>query len=305
MEPDGSGRPASPREGEPARDRLLALLADAAVSAAAEGLLDGGDGDRPGARTGGGADAEPPANGEVSEGPVPFLVRVCALAVPEVGVSGAGVTVMGSLAGGLAGHRDQLASGGGASPPLEDLQLTTGEGPCLDAFAAGAPVLVGDLTAEVARWPGFAPEALEMGVRAVFSFPLQVGAVRLGTFDLHRAEAGALEPAQLGAAVMLAGLVTETLLEHADADPDDGSGGGPDGDGAEPVEAGWLADVHAEVHQASGMVSVAEHIGVGEALVRIRAYAFAHSSPIADVAARIVARELVLSDPDSGCEPDH
>lgn len=301
MEPERSGSPGRRPEGEVARDRLVALLADAAVLNVATGLLDGADVDGPDACADDGA-AGSRAVGRPRRGPVPFLERVCALAVSEVGVSGAGVTVMGSVADGIAGHRDQLASGGALSRQLEDLQLTAGEGPCLDAFAAGAPVLVGDLVADVHRWPGFAPEALAVGVAAVFSVPLQVGAVQLGTLDLYRAEVGSLTPTQLGVALTLAGLVTETLLEHADADPDDGSGGGPDGDGAEPVEAGWLADVHAEVHQASGMVSVAEHIRVGEALVRIRAYAFAHSRPIGEVAARIVARDLVLSDPDGDSE---
>lgn len=223
---------------------------------------------------------------------MPFLTRVCALAVSEVGVSGAGVTVMGSVAEGIAGRRDQVACHGAASRRLEDLQLTTGQGPCLDAFAAGAPVLVGDLEVEASRWPGFAPEALAFGVLAVFSLPLQVGAVRLGTLDLYRETVGPLTSTQLDASLMLGGLVTETLLEHTD---DEADGGGPD-------DAGWLADVHAEVHQASGMVSVAEQIGVGDALVRIRAYAYAHDRPIAEVAARIIARDLVLSDP--GPDPD-
>lgn len=293
MEPDGRGDPGSRREGEAARDRLLASLADAAVLSVVTGLLDGVDGDRPGALAVD-PEAESRAVGEPRRGPVPFLERVCALAVPEVGVSGAGVTVMGSLGDGIAGYRDQVACGGASSRELEDLQLTAGEGPCLDAFAAGAPVLAGDLAAEADRWPGFAPEALAAGVGAVFSLPLQVGVVRLGTLDLYRVEVGPLTPTQLGAALTLAGLVTETLLEHTEGGPDDRA----DGEGAGPAEVGWLADVHADVHQASGMVSVAEQIGVGEALVRIRAHAFAESRPIAEVAARIIARDLVLSDPD-------
>jgi hypothetical protein len=139
---------------------------------------------------------------------LPFLSRVCALAVPEVGVSGAGVTVMGSLAEGIAGRRDRVACRGAASRRLADLQLTAGQGPCLDAFAAGAKVLVGDLEVEASRWPGFAPEALALGVVAVFSFPLQVGAVRLGTLDLYRVTVGPLTAAELDAALLLAGMVS-------------------------------------------------------------------------------------------------
>jgi hypothetical protein len=252
------------------RDRLVALLDGHA-----------GDGNRAGSR-----------------GLVARLGRICDLAVRELGVSGAGVTVMATLAGGLAGHRDQLYATGELARLLEDLQLTAGEGPCLDAFRGGVPVLVADLAAESTRWLGFGPEALGGGAAAVFSLPLQVGAVRLGTMDLHRAVPGGLTDDQLADAWNLAGLATEVLLELA---RDTGSGAGADGErGGASVDpgglsgAGWLSDVHASVHQASGMVAAREHIGVGEALLRLRAHAFAHSRPITEVAQLVIDRKLVL-----------
>ncbi len=295
MDPEQNAARGSGAAGEAARDRLRELLAHAAGSAVAVGLMNGVGSDDPGATGGPGAEGgpgadDPPSGGEPA-GPVPVLDRLCALAVSEVGVSGAGVTVMGSVADGIAGRRDQIACQGAWSRHLEDLQLTAGQGPCLHAFATGAPVLVGDLADEAGRWPGFAPEALAVGVVAVFSLPLQVGAVQLGTLDLNRTTAGSLAPAQLEAALLLAGLATETLLEHA-------AGSGPDGVARGAAGLGWLADVHSEVHQASGMVAVAEHIGVGRALVRIRAHAYATGRPIAEVASRIVAHDLVLTDPD-------
>ncbi|GAB3288581.1 hypothetical protein [Parasphingorhabdus pacifica] len=59
-----------------------------------------------------------------------------------------------------------------------------GEG-CLAAFATGGPVLITDLAA-TARWPGFGPAALELGAAALFSFPHEVGVVRLGSLYLYR-----------------------------------------------------------------------------------------------------------------------
>ena len=232
---------------------------------------------------------------------MPFLGRVCALAVSVAGVDGAGITVMGSVADGIAGHRAQVCAVGAVSRRLEDLQLTAGQGPCLEAYATGAPVLVPELAVE-SRWPGFAADAIVAGAGAVFSFPLQVGAVRLGSFDLYRATTGALAPGELADALVLAGLGTETLLERigdlALTDPDtaglDVDVAGLDSVGA--ADVGWLPEVHPGVHQASGMTAVAASIGVGEALVRIRAYAFAHSEPIGEVARRIIVRDLVLDD---------
>jgi len=263
--------------GEARRRRLLVLLDDAAAATA--------DGPHPGSDDA----VRPAAQRSDVAGPVLCLGRVCALVVPVVNVDGAGATVMGSVAAGIAGRRDLVCASSPLSRHLEDLQLTAGQGPCLDAYAAGAAVLVGDLSGERHRWPGFTPDAIAAGVAAVFSFPLQVGAVRLGTLDLYRSTAGPLERAQLADALVLAGLATEILLEHARApggsDPGGSDPGGSDPGASDPgasdpdvagldtagrADMGWLPDVHAEVHQASGMVSVASHTGVGEALVRPR-----------------------------------
>ena len=62
---------------------------------------------------------------------------------------------------------------------------------------------------------GFGPEALRLGAAALFSLPLQIGAVRLGTLDLHRATPGDLSRDQLADALTVASLGTEILLELA------------------------------------------------------------------------------------------
>ena len=57
-----------------------------------------------------------------------------------------------------------------------------------------------------------------------------------------------------------------------------------------------LAGYGAEVHQASGMVSVQLGVGVGEALVRLRAHAYAAEQPLREVAADVVGRRLQLDE---------
>lgn len=284
------------------RRRLVALLDDAGVALRTED---------------GSATARVPAGGPTASSVRPprwtnalwsQLNRLCVVTVLEVGVDGAGITVMGSADAARSGHRDQLAATGASTERLEDLQLTTGEGPCLDAYSAAAPVLVAELAAETTRWPGFAPEALRAGAAAVFSLPLQVGAVRLGTLDLHRCTVGGLSDDQLADAVALAGLATEALLELAgNPEPAEGpltadtsrtetrpEGSGPDRQRRPPVT--WLPHVHANVHVASGMVSAQRDIDVGAAMLRIRAYAFSRGEPVDDVARRIIDRDLVLGD---------
>jgi hypothetical protein len=46
------------------------------------------------------------------------------------------------------------------------------------------------------------------------------------------------------------------------------------------------------VHQASGMVAVQLDVSVGQALIRLKAYAFGNGRPLAEVAEDVVARKL-------------
>ena len=64
------------------------------------------------------------------------------------------------------GDRVTLASSDPLSTRAAELQMTTGEGPSLDAFTTRRPVLGPDLstTAALRRWPGFAASAVEIGV---------------------------------------------------------------------------------------------------------------------------------------------
>ena len=66
--------------------------------------------------------------------------------------------------------------------------------------------------------------------------------------------------------------------------------------GSIPAELG--SDIHAVVHQAAGMVSVQLDISVGDALVRLRAHAFATDRPLNEVGREVVARTLRFDDLD-------
>ncbi|ONI90580.1 hypothetical protein ALI144C_02545 [Actinosynnema sp. ALI-1.44] len=213
------------------------------------------------------------------DGLPPALTRICGLAVSELVVTGAGVTLMHRP--GTPDAQQRLARATDAvAVGLEDLQLTVGEGPGLSAVTAGAPVLVPDLAVAGARWPAFTPGALALGVAAVFAFPLQLGVIGLGSLDCHRAATGSLSPPQAVDGLVLAELAFESVLDEIAGRP--------------PEDLGWISDIHAEVHQASGMVSNQLGISMREALLRIRAHAYAHDLPLATVARQIVDRQLLL-----------
>jgi diguanylate cyclase (GGDEF)-like protein len=105
----------------------------------------------------------------------------------------------------------------------EMLQTELGEGPCLAAYQTGEAVAVPDLRRE-ARFPRFSPRALEVGLAAVFTFPLRHDGRRLGALDLYRDTPGKLSAKFLTMAQTLADVAAAYLLNaQARADLQDAS----------------------------------------------------------------------------------
>jgi hypothetical protein len=219
--------------------------------------------------------------GPAPEGTVSRLNRLCRAGVRGIPASGLGVSVLNDE-----GDHGVAAVSDAVSAEVEELQFSLGEGPCIDAHASGRPVLQSALDeAALRRWPGYARAAYEHGVRAVFAFPLQIGAARVGVLDVYRDSAGALSGDDLGRAFAFADAALTTLL--------DGQAEVPAGDIDDGL-ARALTHHRAEVYQAQGMVRVQLGVSLEDALALIRAHAFAHSRALSDVAADIVARRLTL-----------
>jgi hypothetical protein len=223
------------------------------------------------------------------------VADACAVAVPCAQVTGAWVTAAsGPAPDFVMCVTDQV------SEQLAEFQLTLGEGPCHDVLVSAAPVLTGDLGDSQAgrRWPAFTPEAGQLGTRAVFAFPLTMGAILAGTMGLYRSSPGPLTWAQLGDSLLLADTATVLLLDGAGHNGDGGAGSaGLD------AQAPGLAAHRAEIDQATGMLTLQLSVTAAEAFARLRAYAYAQDRRLADVAGDIVARRLRLH-PDPGPVPD-
>jgi diguanylate cyclase (GGDEF)-like protein len=101
---------------------------------------------------------------------------------------------------------------------FEELQTELGEGPCLAAYRTGEPVFVPDLRRED-RFEVFGRRAREIGLEAVFTFPLRHGDRRLGALDLYRDAPGAFTVAEADSAQTLAD-VTAAYLVNAQARSD-------------------------------------------------------------------------------------
>lgn len=211
------------------------------------------------------------------------LQRLCRAAAAAVPASGVGVSVMSD-----AGPQLTVASSA-LHAEVEELQFTVGEGPCLAAVASGAPVLTSDLAGSaVRRWPGYAPAALERGICAVFAFPLQVGAARLGALDVYQHRVGPLSAEALPLVLDFARVAVVDLLDA-----------GRSLDDATPSEDDLLDGDRSELYQAQGMVMVQLGVTLAEAMSRLRAHAFTHDRRLRDVAEDVVARRITFTEDDA------
>jgi hypothetical protein len=204
--------------------------------------------------------------------------RLCNVCAECTGATGAGIMLM---SGDI--PRGSVCTTDSVSALIEQLQYELGEGPCVDAYRQDRAVLEPDLAGPASlRWPAFTGPAVDAGARAVFGFPLQVGAVRLGALNLYNDKTGPLGDDQHADALLMAGIVAQALMLL--------QAGAPTGTVATELEAN--ADFQYVVHQASGMVAAQLDVSVGQALIRLRAHAFGNARPLTDVARDVVARRL-------------
>lgn len=208
------------------------------------------------------------------------LCRACVKLLPDV--SGLSLSVQGddgADTGVVFCASDDVAA------RLAEIQFTLGEGPCTEAVRLRAPVFATDLTRapDNRRWPLFCFQAANAGAQAVFSLPLAGNGRPLGTLDLYKNTAGSLSSDHVRTSLLVADAMTHavTALGHTSSDPQG--------------VVTWLEGVESdreEIHQATGMIMM--HLGVTaeEAVLRLRARAFAQGRTSTEIARAVIDRTL-------------
>jgi len=209
-------------------------------------------------------------------------VRLCQACVAVLPIQRAAIVLRSDAAG-----LELFCASDDAAARIEASQATAGDGPALDAIKGGGPVLVPDLAATgFARWPALVTSLDGDTPAAMFAFPLQVGAIRLGVLDLYRDTGQPLSREDLTSMTLVAHAVTMVLLNGLPRDDEarDGS------------EDSWWEPSPASrtIHQATGMVVAQLGVPAQAAYLRLQGHAFAHGRLLADVAEDVVARRLRL-----------
>lgn len=182
------------------------------------------------------------------------------------------------------GHLQAVASSSERSRLLELFELQNHDGPCLDAYRSGTVVSSDDLALDRDRWPTFAPQALDVGFRAVHSVPLKLRDDVIGALNLLRVDTGGVT--ERDAKVLRAlsdiatvGILQERLLSQG------------------PAEASGLQTALASrilIEQAKGIVAERNDLQIDEAFDKLRTYARHNGLRLTVAATGVINRTIAL-----------
>jgi hypothetical protein len=182
----------------------------------------------------------------------------------------------------LAGQRQDLhlmAATSKKSRDLEVFQLQADEGPCLDCFTSGQPVLAPDLSKEENRWPKFVATAMDAGFLSVHAVPVRAAGTVLGTLGLFGSRVGALNEADLLVAQTLAHVACVAILQEHHPTP---------ATVVPPLQSALTDRII--VDQATGFVSERLDVSIEDAFGLLRSYARTHDDHLTDAARQVIGR---------------
>jgi GAF domain-containing protein len=172
-----------------------------------------------------------------------------------------------------AGDLRVMASSSQAIRMLELFELQAQEGPCLDCYRTGEPVVNQDLASAGGRWPRFA---------SVHALPMRLRGAVIGALNLFHIDPGMMRPADIAAAQAMADVATIAVLQHRAT-----------------VEAQIINEQlsHALnsrviIEQAKGMLSERMGIDVDQAFGQLRSHARNHNRRLVDVAQDVLDGRL-------------
>jgi GAF domain-containing protein len=178
-----------------------------------------------------------------------------------------------------------MASSSEAMRVLELFELQSQEGPCLDCYRTGQPVVNQDLATVNGRWPRFAAEALAAGFHSVHALPMRLRGTVIGALNLFHIEPGEMRQADVAAAQAMADVATIGVLQHRAA-----------------LEAQVLNEQlnHAlnsriVIEQAKGIIAERESLNMEQAFSTLRNHARSHNLRLVDVAGDVIGGTLAAS----------
>ena len=172
-----------------------------------------------------------------------------------------------------------VASSSDAMRGLELFELQANEGPCVDCFVSGEPIVNLELSAVDDRWPRFAQRAVADGFHSVHALPMHLRGITVGALNLFRLAPGSLHDEDVLVAQALADVATIAIIQHQAS-----------------VDAAVLNTQLSEalnsriiIEQAKGKVSEASGLDMERSFQCIRNHARNHNLRLTELARGIAA----------------
>jgi GAF domain-containing protein len=212
---------------------------------------------------------------------VELLTLLTDRCVEVLGVAAAGILLVS-----MEGDLGVMASSNEATRVLELFELQCQEGPCLDCFRSGTPIVAADLTTADGRWPHFAVESLRAGFRSVHAVPMRLRGTTIGALNLFGQAAGTLDESDGRAAQAFADVATIAILQNRALLA------------AQVVndELEHALQSRVTIEQAKGVLAERAGIDVEQAFTYLRSFARNHGRRLVDVAHQVIDGTLATAD---------
>jgi GAF domain-containing protein len=168
---------------------------------------------------------------------------------------------------------------------LELLELQSQEGPCLDCYRTGAPVLNQDLGSGSTRWPRFGEAARGLGFRSAHALPMRLRNSVIGALNLFSNGVDPMAEADVAAAQAMADVATIALLQHRAV-----------------LEAQVINEqlnsalnTRIVIEQAKGMIAERRNLDMEAAFATLRSHARNHNLKLGVVAAAVIDGTLPIT----------
>ncbi len=213
---------------------------------------------------------------------VEFLTVLAHRTVELLGATEAGVVLADE-----GGSLHSLASSTDAARLLELFELQNDEGPCLDCYRTGRPLLNAPLESPDA-WPTFGPEARRLGFVRVHALPMRLRGRVIGAVDVFSSSTADATPEDLAVGQALADVATIGLLQERSLRE------------ARVLNEGLQGALQSRIviEQAKGMLAERRAIGMDAAFELLRAHARTRRRRLSAVAGDLLDGTLAAEELD-------
>ena len=209
------------------------------------------------------------------------LQRIVDVCVELFGLSGSGIMLADEQ-----GHLHYVAATDPGSTLLEEAQIETGQGPCIESYICAGTVVCDDLEDDE-RWPVLAKRITGSGIGAVLGVPITLLGVPVGNLDVYHHSRHPWSVAERDALTRFGDVADAAIATAVHADQA----------GALAEQLTYALDNRIPIERATGYLMARERLDHPAAFQRLRNAASGHGLRIGEVAATLLRTGRLPDEP--------